>query len=82
MPKFELKQETIEEKKSKEKELPNGNFHPSQEDLDTLLDDGQQPVTDKTNKILSPEENARRLKALREKLEKNEQQPPLFKEKG
>ena len=80
MPEFKLEQELTEKKKSKDRKISNGDFHPSQSDLNTLLEDGQQPVADKTDKILSPEENAQRLKALREKLEKDEQQPPFFKE--
>jgi hypothetical protein len=81
MPEFKLKQEPAEEKKPKVKEIPDRNFHPSQKDLYVLLERDQRPVTDKTDKILSPEKNAPRLKALRKELEEKEQQPPLFKEK-
>ncbi|MBU4142918.1 hypothetical protein KJ590_02865 [Patescibacteria group bacterium] len=76
MPKFELKQPLSEPKKQNKNEVSEENFHPSQEDLEVLIEEGQRPATEK---FFSPEENARRMKALREKLERKEQQPSLFK---
>lgn len=76
MPKFKLEQPASEVKKMEKNKVPKEAFHPSPEDLGALLEEGQRAVSDK---ILSLQENARRFKALREKLEQEEQQPSLFK---